>query len=162
MDFKLTDLKNVIEIGEQKFEFKSQIQSLPIYVYKNRISDADCIRVNINLSEIDFATTIKLELPNSNIVFDNSDFLISEIGDRNDYIVISKRIESDVCGDFINKNNQRKVLDFVFDQGNAIFEIDNLTSDSASEYPQILDIYFVSGSLPKDRIIDFIRTEFCI
>lgn len=161
MDFKITDLKNVIEIGEQKFEFKSQIQPLPIYVYKNRISDADCIRVNINLSEIDI-DTIKLELPNSNIVFDNSDFLISEIGDNKVYVVISKRIESDVCGDFINKNNQRKVLDFVFDQGNAIFEIENLTSDSTSEYPQILDIYFVSANFPKDRIIEFIRTEFCI
>lgn len=161
MDFKITDLKNVIEIGDQRFEFESQTQSLPIYVYKNQNSDADFIRANINLSEIE-PISIKLELPNSNIVFDNSNFLISEIGDNNVYVVISKRIEADVCGDFINKNKQRKGLDFVFDQGNAIFKIDNLTSDLASEFAQILDIYFVSTNLPKDRIIDFIRTELCI
>lgn len=140
----------------------SNVRFSPIYVYKAEENSLQILRANVNLSEIENSTKIVLSLENSNVVFDNSSFFVSEITDENIYVVISKRIELDVGRAFDNKYKQTKTLDFAFNQGIASFDVKDSSYSSYCDFSQVLDIYFVSSSLPKNQVIDFIMKKLCI
>lgn len=167
MELNFVGKLNSLSINNDELAFIYNGEKANFYLYSDNVLLNDGLikinRINFNLSEMQENSTLTLSINNDRVKFDNQDFIIIDLFLNKAFLVIRKKPELDLVGDFkLDENTQKSVKMEYFSSKSSVINFAINSTGNTTKYPQIIDIWVVEHEAQKELVLQWIYDNLAI